>query len=127
METIYFILGSVSIVALIFIGVIVGALLKIIKQQKELEALKQQCDIVYRDLNQRIDDVDRSWEYQAREFGRDTDKRFGDTQESIGRLTENCIKDSKAYTDSRIDKLIDGYATYFDMKQQTSKKELIKG
>jgi hypothetical protein len=146
METMYFVLGMLSIVALAFVMVIVWGLLKIKKQQDEIKMLKSfnedshrliysMNEEVNRRISREIDDLNQVISTDRREFGEEArrismnfDRRFDDVwgnfrdlRNEMVELGKSEIDISKSYTDSRIDKLID---TYFDMVNV--KKQIIK-
>ena len=117
METMYFVLGMLSIVAAAFVAIVIWGLLKIKNQQRSIDILQQ-----------RLDEMPREFYSSSRDMTQQIDKRFddvwgqfremrGDTHE----MDKGILDSSKSYTDSRIDKLID---TYFDMVG--AKKQIIK-
>jgi len=117
METMYFVLGMLSIVAVAFVATVIWGLLKIKNQQRSIDILQQ-----------RLDEMPREFYSSSRDMTQQIDKRFddvwgqfremrGDTHE----MDKGILDSSKSYTDSRIDKLID---TYFDMVG--AKKQIIK-
>jgi uncharacterized protein HemX len=117
METMYFFLGVLTVVAAIAAGVITWGLLKINKQQRSIETLQQ-----------RLDEMPREFYSSSRDMTQHIDKRFddvwgqfGEMRRDIHEMDKSILESSKSYTDSRIDKLID---TYFDMVG--AKKQIIK-
>jgi uncharacterized membrane protein (DUF106 family) len=117
METMYFVLGMLSVVATIFVAVIVWGLLKIKKQET-----------IIRELMSRMDEDRRQFYEEARGMTQTFDRRFDDVwgvfrdvRNEMVELSKSDVELSKSYTDSRIDKLID---TYFDMV--SAKKQIIK-
>lgn len=146
METMYFVLGMLSIVAVAFVAVIVWGLLKIKKQEDEIKMLHKLNEDNHRliysmveDVNRRIDrdieNINQVISTDRREFGEEMrrmssnfDRRvddfwsgFRDIRNEMVELSKSDVELSKSYTDSRIDKLID---TYFDMV--SAKKQIIK-
>ena len=146
METMYFVLGMLSIVAVAFVAVIVWGLLKIKKQEDEIKLLKSLNEDTHRlvysmveDVNRRIDrdiqDIHQTLSNDRREFQEEMrrtaqifDKRiddiwghFGQIRAEMAELGKSDVELSKSYTDSRIDKLID---TYFEVVG--TKKQIIK-
>ena len=124
METTYFVLGMLSVFALIFIGVITWGMFKINKQQTEIETLKENNQGLVRTISQeieyttrRIDSERQNIQSDFREYNDRLERQLTD----IWRATADSIKESNSYTDKRIDKLID---TYFDIKKN---KDLLKG
>ena len=146
MESLYFVLGMLSIVAVVFVAVVVWGLLKIKKQEDEIKLLKNLNEDTHRliydvknEIRQKIDrDIENTHQIisnDRREFIEETrrmssnfDRRvedvwggFRDIRTEMVELCKSDVELSKSYTDSRIDKLID---TYFDMV--SAKKQIIK-
>jgi predicted PurR-regulated permease PerM len=125
METTYFVLGMLSVVALIFIGVIAWGMVKISKQQKEIGNLQEDIQGLVRTISQEIEDTTRriDSERQYIQSGvREHNDRLERQIADIWRGMTDSISESNSYTDKRIDKLID---TYFDIVG--AKKQVIKG
>ena len=124
METTYFVLGMLSVVALIFIGVIAWGMVKISKQQTEIGSLQENIQGLVRTISQEIEDTTRRIDSERRYIQSEV-REYNDRLErqltDIWRNTEYSIKESNSYTDKRIDKLID---TYFDVKKN---KDLLNG
>jgi hypothetical protein len=117
METMYFVLGMLSIVAAAFVAIVIWGLLKIKNQQRSIEILQQ-----------RLDEMPRQFYDETRNITQTFDRRiddvwgsFRDIRNEMVELNKSDVELSKSYTDSRIDKLID---TYFDMVGV--KKQIIK-
>ena len=66
METTYFVLGMLSVVALIFIGVIAWGMVKISKQQTEIESLQENIQGLFRTISQEIEDTTRRIDSERR-------------------------------------------------------------
>ena len=123
METTYFVLGMLSVVALIFIGVIAWGMFKISKQQTEIGNLKEDIQQLVRTISQEIEDTTRriDSERQYIQSGvREHNDRLERQITDIWRGITDSISESNSYTDKRIDKLIDTY----DIKKE---KDLLKG
>lgn len=123
METTYFVLGMLSVVALIFIGVIAWGMFKISKQQTEIGNLKEDIQQLVRTISQEIEDTTRriDSERQYIQSGvREHNDRLERQITDIWRAMKDSISESNSYTDKRIDKLIDTY----DIKKE---KDLLKG
>ena len=123
METTYFVLGVLSVVALIFIGVIAWGMFKISKQQTEIGNLKEDTQQLLRTISQEIEyttrriDSERQYiQSEVREHNDRLERQITD----IWRAMKDSISESNSYTDKRIDKLIDTY----DIKKE---KDLLKG
>ena len=146
METMYFVLGMLSIVAVAFVAVVVWGLLKIRKQEDEIKLLKGLNEDTHRliyevknEIRQKIDrDIEnihqilsnnrREFLDETKELNQHFSRRledvwgvFRDIRNEVVELSKSDVELSKSYTDSRIDKLID---TYFDMV--STKKQIIK-
>ena len=128
METTYFVLGMLSVVALIFIGVIAWGMFKINKQQTEIETLKENNQGLVRTISQeieyttrRIDNERQNIQSEFREYNDRLERQLTDIWRGMDTRFTDSIKESNSYTDKRIDKLID---TYFDIKKN---KDLLKG
>ena len=128
METTYFVLGMLSVVALIFIGVITWGMFKINKQQTEIGSLKDDIQGLLRTISQeieyttrRIDSERQNIQSDFREYNDRLERQLTDIWRGMDTRFTDSIKESNSYTDKRIDKLID---TYFDIKKN---KDLLKG
>jgi gas vesicle protein len=128
METTYFVLGMLSVVALIFIGVISWGMFKINKQQTEIGSLKENIQGLLRTISQeieyttrRIDSERQNIHSELREYNDRLERQLTDVWRGMDTRITDSIKESNSYTDKRIDKLID---TYFDIKKN---KDLLKG
>lgn len=128
METTYFVLGMLSVVALIFIGVIAWGMFKISKQQTEIGNLQEDIQGLVRTITQEIDYTTRRMDTERQnihsEFRENNDRlerQLTDIWRGMDTRITDSIKESNSYTDKRIDKLID---TYFDVKNN---KDLLKG
>jgi hypothetical protein len=87
METMYFVLGMLSIIAAAFMAVVVWGLLKIRQQQQSLNYIQRMIDDAPRELNERFNVVYR-----------DLDDRTTYIHRRIDETT--------SYVDSRIDKAL---------------------
>ena len=128
METTYFVLGMLSVVALIFIGVIAWGMVKISKQQTEIGSLKEDIQGLVRTISQEIEDttrrIDSERQYiqsEVRENNDRLERQLTDIWRGIDTRIMDSVNESNSYTDKRIDKMID---TYFEVKKN---KDLLKG
>jgi len=128
METTYFVLGMLSVVALIFIGVIAWGMFKISKQQTEIGNLKEDIQQLMRTISQEIEytsrriDSERQYiQSEVREHNDRLERQITDIWRGMDSRITDSISESNSYTDKRIDKMID---TYFDIKKN---KDLLKG
>lgn len=131
METTYFVLGMLSMIAVTFVTTIIMGLLKINKQQKTIDELIERVKGLHLDHSQQFDNVYRHIDQTSNEMQRvmrdrenDVNNRFGEmdrrldhTESEMYRQINDQVADavtqSKSYTDSRIDK--------------TTTKQIIKG
>ena len=125
METIYFVLGMLSIVGAIILATIVWGVLKISSLLKAIKDHEQwivnndrhvweTIERLRADLERRQAEVERYGYQHVTDLQREMDMKIND------QITDS-VTQSYSYTDKRIDKLID---TYFDVKEA---KKLIKG
>jgi predicted PurR-regulated permease PerM len=128
METTYFVLGVLSVVALIFVGVITWGLLMINKQQTQIKNLQEDIQGLMRTIStemeytsRRIDNERQNIHSDLREYNNRMESQASDIWRQIESTKKDTISESNSYTDKRIDKLID---TYFDIKKN---KDLLKG
>ena len=126
METIYFVLGMLSIVGAGIIATIVWGVVKI---SKLLKVIKQQEEWIVNNERHIHDSIHRLREDSERRMDSMEQHAYGhvtDLQREMDFKINNQITDavtlSTSYTDKRIDKLID---TYFDAVG--AKKQIIKG
>ena len=128
METTYFVLGMLSVVALIFIGVIAWGMFKISKQQTEIGNLNEDTQGLVRTISQEMDYTNRRIDNERHDIRTEVrgnvdrlERQFEDICRELDNRIKDSISESNSYTDKRIDKLID---TYFDIKKN---KDLLKG
>ena len=123
METTYFVLGVLTVVAVIVAGVITWGMFKISKQQTEIGNLKEDIQQLVRTISQEIEyttrRIDSERQYIQSDF-REHNDRLERQITDIWRGMTDSISESNSYTDKRIDKLIDTY----DIKKE---KDLLKG
>jgi hypothetical protein len=114
METIYFILGMLSIIGAAFVATVVWGVVKISKLLKAIKEQEQQSKNIERDgwenLNHLRQDLDRRLD----EIGRHSDHHVTELQRELDIKFNNTV----SYVDSRIDKMSAA------LKEQ---KQVIKG
>ena len=93
METTYFALGMLSMLAVIIISVIVVGLFKVMRLEKTVENLRVDSRDSVDSLHRRIDSV-------SSDFHRNLDSLYS----SISKSIEDYSLESKKYTDKRFDK-----------------------
>lgn len=86
METLSFTLGILSVVAVILLTVIVLGIVRVVKQQKQINSLQRE--------------LERVWEYNN-QLTQEIHQRVSQSQND----TMRSIDDTRSYIDSRIDKL----------------------
>jgi predicted PurR-regulated permease PerM len=128
METTYFVLGMLSVFALILIGVITWGLLMINKQQTQIKNLQEDIQGLLRTIStemdytsRRIDTERQNIHSEFREHNDRLERQITDIWRGMDTKMTDSVRESNSYTDKRIDKLID---TYFDIKKN---KDLLKG
>jgi len=93
METTYFALGMLSMLAVIIISVIVVGLFKVMRLEKTVENLRVDSRDSVDSIHRRIDSV-------SGDFHRNLDSLYS----SISKSIEDYSLESKKYTDKRFDK-----------------------
>ena len=126
--TYYFVLGVLSVFALILIGVITWGLLMINKQQTQIKNLQEDIQGLMRTIStemeytsRRIDNERQNIHSDLREYNNRMESQVSDIWRQIESTKKDTISESNSYVDKRIDKLIDAY---FDIKKN---KDLLKG
>jgi hypothetical protein len=122
METISFALGVASVLIVLLGAVTIWNMLKVQKLTKEKENLHILINNVEQNLNNKIDDAERTIHETFREVHHVTDRMSTDLYRSV----EMYFGESKKYTDSRIDKLIDDYFPHHK-ELEVKSKQIIKG
>jgi len=127
METTYFVLGMLSVFALILIGVITWGLLMINKQQTQIKNLQEDIQGLMRTIStemdytsRRIDTERQNIHSEFREHNDRLERQITDIWRGIDTQITDSVRESNSYIDKRIDKLIDTY----DIKKE---KDLLKG
>jgi len=113
METIYFVLGMLSIVGAAFVAAIVWGMVKITKL---LKAIKRQEEWIMnndRNMYENIHRMREEFDRRSDDFARERDKRTEELQREIDKRTEELdrnINDKAtniiSYVDSRVDKAL---------------------
>lgn len=94
MEMFYFTLGVLTVIALVFIGVVILGMIKVSKLQKEVESVKEEIKWEFMGCSRRQDEQEVNLTKEIEHLHRRVDEKV---QESI------------SYTDKRIDKVIYHY------------------
>ena len=100
METMYFILGMLSIVAAAFVATIVWGIVKIVKQQKQIQHLHSNID-EQSSTAWRVRDEDIRNQREKETY---MERQLSDQFKSINDQITDAVTQCKSYTDSRIDK-----------------------
>jgi predicted PurR-regulated permease PerM len=122
--TYYFVLGMLTVVAVIVAGLITWGLLMINKQQTEIGNLKEDIQGLVRTISREIEDTTRRIDYERQNIQsevRENNDRLERQITDIWRGMTNSISESNSYTDKRIDKMID---TYFDVKKNKGNQHI---
>lgn len=120
MEITSFVLGMLSIVAVVIVAVIVVGMFKINKLEKSNENLLQLCRAIESDLRRLITDTNRELTMVERTIMQRIDKEMEDTHRHIHDEVEEIhkheheletvlhrdIDETRRYIDSRIDKVV---------------------
>lgn len=115
METMYFILGMLSIVAAAFVAVIVWGIVKITQMLKTIKSHEEWQSHQDRETNQRLSDLHRDLDRRLDNM----DRHAMETISALQRELDSRVNDIYSYTDSRLDKLAD--------KALKQEKQIIKG
>jgi len=116
METMYFVLGMLSIIAAAIVSVLVWGIVKISKQQQSLDHIKRMMEEAPRELNDRISMLYRDIDDRTSYVHRRIDELDANASREYERIY-NEIAEARSYTDSRIDKVL----------STTGAKQVIKG
>jgi predicted PurR-regulated permease PerM len=126
--TYYFVLGMLTVVAVIVTGLITWGLLMINKQQTQIKNLQEDIQGLMRTIStemdytsRRIDTERQNIHSEFREHNDRLERQITDIWRGMDTKMTDSVRESNSYTDKRIDKLID---TYFDIKKN---KDLLKG
>ena len=109
METMYFVLGMLSIIAVAFVAVIVWGMLKIRQQQQSLNYIQRMIEEAPRELNERFNVLYRDLDDRTTYVHRRIDETTSYVDSRLDKTT--------AYVDSRLDKAIAGIITTHSAKQ----------
>ena len=100
METLYFVLGVLTMVAVGFITAFVLGMLKIFKLQQQINSIEQNFEPLWNEIRTNTDEITRIIESDRHEHN--------NMIENIYRRISEMGTDCKSYTDSRIDKAVGG-------------------
>jgi len=100
METLYFVLGVLTMVAVGFITAFVLGMLKIFKLQQQINSIEQNFEPLWNEIRTNTDEITRIIELDRREHN--------DMIENIYRRISDAETACQSYTDSRVDKAISG-------------------
>jgi biopolymer transport protein ExbB/TolQ len=114
MEITSFVLGMLTIVAVIIIAVIVVGIVKITQLKAKTKSLEELCAAIERDLRHELDNVYNNMERREEEIRRIIEDTNRDIT-MVERTLSNQINETRKYIDSRIDKTL------------TTSKQILKG
>jgi phage-related tail protein len=120
METTYFVLGMLTIVAVIILTALVVGMVKINKLEKSNKQLHELCKAIEGDLRHLISDMNREVTMVEKTIMQRIDKEMEDTHRHIQHEVEEIqkheheletvlhrdIDETRRYIDSRIDKVV---------------------
>jgi Na+-transporting NADH:ubiquinone oxidoreductase subunit NqrC len=109
METMYFVLGMLSIIATAIVSVMVWGIVKINKQQQWLDRIQREFNEAPRELHARFADAHRDLDDRASWIHRRIDETDAALNRRMDQDNEHIyreIADCRAYVDSRIDKAL---------------------
>ena len=130
MNTLAFTFGIVCTIAAIFVAVLIWTIVKVVKQEKTIKQLNDDSRDQFNNIWRRRDE-DEKWRGENdREFHRHLDSRFkdlegktdnhtsdlyrnlaqleNDVHRAINDQITDAVTQCKSYTDSRVDKMIEG-------------------
>jgi hypothetical protein len=105
MEILSFALGMLSIIAVALVIVIVVGIVKVLKQQKEIQATREWLSNFERSVWQSFEDVKRDTDRRENNLYNTIAENGRDLHQQIENAYTNARDISNAYTDSRVDKL----------------------
>ena len=135
METTYFVLGMLTIVAVIILTVIVVGIVKINKLEKSNNQLRELCRAIDNDLRRLISDTNREITMVEKTIMQRIDQELENTHRHIQHEVEEIqkheheletvfhrdIDETRRYIDSRIDKVVATGSI------PSSKQQILKG
>ena len=94
METLSFTLGVLSVIIVAFVAVLVWGIVKVVKQQKQINSLEKdmqrEVENTYRLINEsiqslwnRLSEMDRNTHEHQKEFQRELDQKFQNTHREM--------------------------------------------
>jgi len=130
MSTLAFTFGVVCTIAAIFVAVLIWTIVKVVKQEKTIKQLNDNSIDQFNNVWRRRDEDEKWRSENDREFHRHLDSRFkdlegktdnhtsdlyrnlaqleNDVHRAINDQITDAVTQCKSYTDSRIDKMIEG-------------------
>ena len=104
----YFTLGVLSMMGLIFVGLVVVGLVKVFRLEKRAEFIEKRISDDFQFLQRRMEDINQNLHrtidenHQSHQRHRTEDFKY--LEDRITREINDCILESKKYTDKRFDK-----------------------
>jgi len=106
METMYFVLGMLSIIAVGFMAVIVWGIVKITKLLKMVKKHEDWTITHERNMWTNISDTRQDFERRVNDMDRNAYDAMERYRRNIEDANKAILEESKSYTDSRIDKAL---------------------
>jgi hypothetical protein len=119
MNTLAFTLGVLSVIAVAFVAVLIWGIVKVVKQEKQIKDLQltdeetkqflyKAQDELYREIRTNQDEVFRHTTHHVNDLSRVVEDDRKEMRAYINDQITDAVTQSRAYTDHRIDKLMDG-------------------
>ena len=119
MNTLAFTLGVLSVIAVAFVAVLIWGIVKVVKQEKQIKDLQltdeetkqflyKAQDDLYREIRTNQDEVFRHTTHHVNDLSRVVEDDRKEIRAYVNDQITDAVTQSRAYTDHRIDKLIDG-------------------
>ena len=119
MNTLAFTLGVLSVIAVAFVAVLIWGIVKVVKQEKQIKNLRitdedtrqslyKAQDELYRIIHSNQDEMYRHTNYHVNDLTRIVDNDRKEIRALVNDQITDAVTQSRAYTDHRIDKIIDG-------------------
>jgi hypothetical protein len=119
MNTLAFTLGVLSVIAVAFVAVLIWGIVKVVKQEKQIKGLQlideetrqflhKAQDELYREIRTNQDEVFRHTTHHVNDLSRVVEDDRKEIRAYVNDQITDAVTQSRAYTDHRIDKLMDG-------------------
>lgn len=119
MNTLAFTLGVLSVIAVAFVAVLIWGIVKVVKQEKQVkdlqltdeetrQSLYKAQDELYRLIHSNQDEMYRHTNHHVNDLIKVADDDRKEIRVYVNDQITDAVTQSRAYTDHRIDKLMDG-------------------